>query len=416
MKILFVQKQILYPHDTGAKIRVLNILRHLALQHEITFLCNLRSGEETQLERMRALGLRLETVPARESPRGSLRFYRDLAQNIFSPYPFPISRNYDPVLRARARALVAQESYDLLICDTVFMARHVMDLEVPARILFQHNVEALILQRHAQMGAGRLRSRYMALQWRRMRRFEAGCGRSFDTIIAVSEPDRQTFAREYGWRHVQTIDTAVDVDYFRPNGTPEQADHVVFVGSLDWLPNQDGVAFFVDRVWPLVRRAKPQAVFQIVGRYPPRNVRRLQHVDGVEVVGTVPDIRPYLAAAAVVVVPLLVGGGTRIKIFEALAMGKAVVSTTIGAEGLPVTSGDHLLVADAPSAFAEAVLELLNDANRRARLGQTASRLVNAHYSTEVVARQFEQVCQQTVKDARAGTPSEALALFSGRS
>jgi glycosyltransferase involved in cell wall biosynthesis len=221
----------------------------------------------------------------------------------------------------------------------------------------------------------------------------------------VSEQDQQTFAREYGWHHVQAIDTAVDVDYFRPNGTAECPDHVLFVGSLDWLPNQDGVTFFVHHVWPLIRRAKPKAVFQIVGRNPPWAVRRLQRVDGVEVVGTVPDVRPYVAGAAVVVVPLLVGGGTRIKIFEALAMGKALVSTTIGAEGLPVTSGDHLLLADNPPEFAEAVLRLLNDSDTRARLGQTANRFVNAHYSTDVVARQFEQICQQTVEDAGAGTP-----------
>ncbi len=384
---------------------MLNVLRHLATRHQITYLCNLRAGEEIELEKMVALGLHLETVPARESRRGSVRFYYELAQNLFSPYPLTISRNYDPALRARAQALVARDAYDLLICDTVVMARHTTDLEVPARILFQHNVDAQLLQRHAQHGAGLLRSRYMAIQWRRMRRFEADCGRHFNTVIAVSEQDQQTFAREYGWHHVQAIDTAVDVDYFRPNGTAERPDHVVFVASLDWLPNQDGVTFFVHHVWPLIRRAKPKAVFQIVGRNPPWAVRRLQRVDGVEVVGTVPDVRPYVAGAAVVVVPLLVGGGTRIKIFEALAMGKALVSTTIGAEGLPVTSGDHLLLADNPPEFAEAVLGLLNDADTRARLGQTANRFVNAHYSTEVVARQFEQICQQTVQNAGVGAP-----------
>lgn len=405
MKILFVQKQILFPHDTGAKIRVLNILRHLGTRHEITFLCGLRPGEEVHLEKMHALGLRLETVPARESPRASLRFYRDLARNLFSPYPFSISRNFDPALRARARALVARESYDLVICDTVFMARQTMDLDVPARLLFQHNVESMIFQRHTQAAAGWLRSRYMALQWRRMRRFEADCGTHFGTIVAVSEQDRQTFAREYGWQHVQAIDTAVDVDYFQPNGTPEQADRIVFIGSLDWLPNQDGVAFFVREVWPLIRRAKPQAIFRIVGRNPARSVRRLARAEGVEVVGTVPDVRPYLAAAPVIVVPLLVGGGTRIKIFEAMAMGKAIVSTSIGAEGLPVRSGEHLLLADTPADFALAVLQLLNDANCRARMGQAASRLVNAHYGSEVVARQFEQICEQTVRAAARPTP-----------
>src|SRR5207249_9321009 len=133
--------------------------------------------------------------------------------------------------------------------------------------------------------------------------------------------------------------------------------------------------YFVQEAWPLIRRARPQARFRIVGRNPPRNVRRLERVEGVEVVGTVPDVRPYLAAASVVVVPLLVGGGTRIKIFEAMAMGKAVVSTRIGAEGLPVNSGEHLLLADSPVDFADAVLQLLNDDAERGRIGQAASRL-----------------------------------------
>src|SRR5262249_25780924 len=196
-----------------------------------------------------------------------------------------------------------------------------------------------------------------------------------------------TFAREYGWHHVQAIDTAVDIEYFRPSQNAEKPDHVVFIGSMDWLPNQDGVAFFVQEGWPLIRRVRPQAVFPVVCPRPPWSVRRLERVPGVEVVGTVPDVRPYLAQAAVVVVPLLVGGGTRIKIFEALAMAKAVVSTTIGAEGLPVTSGEHLLLADGADAFADAVLQLLDDVKLRTRLGQTASRLVQAHYSTEVAAR-----------------------------
>jgi glycosyltransferase involved in cell wall biosynthesis len=245
----------------------------------------------------------------------------------------------------------------------------------------------------------------MALQWRRMRRFEAGCGPAFDAVVAVSEQDRQTFAKEYGWQHVQAIDTAVDVDYFRPNGTVEQPDQVVFIGSLDWMPNQGGVAFFVNEVWPLIRRAKPQATFRIVGRNPSRNVRRLERTPGVEVVGTVPDVRPHLAAAAVVVVPLLVGSGTRIKIFEAMAMGKALVSTSIGAEGLPVSSGEHLLLADSPPDFAEAVIQLLDNSDRRVRLGKAASHLVNANYGTETVARQFEQICEQTVQ---ATSPSQS--------
>ncbi|HEV3260591.1 MAG TPA: glycosyltransferase [Gemmataceae bacterium] len=415
MRILSLHKQILFPRDTGGKIRVLNIVEQLARRHDMTFLCNLRDGEEAYLEQMQALGMRLETVPMRQSRRGSWRYGRDLALNLLSPYPFTVSRNYEAPLRARAAALVREVPYDLLICDTVVMARHVTDLAVPARILFQRNVEAQLLQRHAQTSAGWLRRRYMALQWRRMRRFEGACGRSFDAVIAVSEADRQTFAREYGWRHVRAIDTGVDVHYFKPGETGEQPGRVLFVGSLDWLPNQEGVDFFVHQVWPAVLRAHPAATFQIVGRNPAGGMRRLARLEGVQVVGTVPDVRPYLSAAQVVVVPLLVGGGTRIKIFEAMAMGKAVVSTTIGAEGLDVEPDKHIVLADSAADLAQAVSGLLDDGAKRRRIGQVAQGLVTEHYSTETVGRQFEQICEETVEQARLAAPAQADPAPQGR-
>jgi glycosyltransferase involved in cell wall biosynthesis len=397
MKILFIHKQILFPHDTGGKIRALNVLRHLARWHDVTYLCNLRPGEEGHVPEMATLGLRIETVMAQQSRPGSWRFYKDLALNLLSPYPFTIVRNYDPRLAARAHALVESRHYDLVICDCPQMALHAMDLKGPVKILFQHNVEAQIFQRHAALSGGRLRSHYMGLQWKKMRRFEAECGKRFDAVIAVSEQDRQTFQRDYAWGHVSAIDTAVDVDYFRLRGNAEQPDRVVFVGSMDWLPNQDGVQYFLRHVWPHIRRARPSATFQVVGRNPPLDVQRLGGVDGVEIVGTVPDVRPYLAEAAVVVVPLLVGGGTRLKIFEAMAMGKAVVSSSIGAEGLPVTAGEHLVLADSSSDFAEAVTRLLDEPRCRLELGKAAHSLVTRRYGSETVARQFEQICQHAV-------------------
>jgi glycosyltransferase involved in cell wall biosynthesis len=172
----------------------------------------------------------------------------------------------------------------------------------------------------------------------------------------------------------------------------------VFVGSMDWLPNQDGVEHFVNRIWPEIREKRPNAAFQVVGRNPPPRVRRLGQAPGVEVVGAVPDVRPYLAEAAVVVVPLLVGGGTRIKIFEAMAVEKAVVSTSLGAEGLELTPGEHIMLADTPSEFAEAVCGLLENADHRARLASAARRLVTANYSVETIARQFDAICRRTVE------------------
>ncbi len=410
MRILFLQNRPLFPANTGGRIRTLNVLRHLARWHDITYLCNAPPGDEQHLLPMRELGLRVEAVPRPETPWGGLRFYAAMARNLLSPLPFNVAKHFDPALRARARDLLASERYDLVICDFLQTALHVLGLEAPATVLFQHNVEAQILRRHAETAPGWLRRRYMARQWRRMRRFEAEAGRRFDTVIAVSEPDRAFFEKEYGWRQVSAIDTGVDTDYFRPAEADGQEDRVLFLGSLDWLPNQEGVKDFVRHVWPLVRRRRPRATFQLVGRNPSREVVTLRAVDGVEVVGTVPDVRPYLAGAAAVVVPLLVGGGTRLKIFEAMAMGKAVVSSTVGCEGLPVTAGEHLLVEDAPAAFADAVVRLLTSPRERAGLGAAARRLVCERFGAEAVARQFDDICRDTLARKAGATPAGARA------
>ncbi len=396
MKILFIHKQILFPHDTGGKIRALNVLRHVARWHDVTYLSNLRPGEENQLPAMKALGLHVETTPARESRRGSPGFYVDLLANLASPRPFTVDRNYDPTLHQRAKELHQREHFDLIICDCVQMARHVEGLEGATTVLFQHNVEAQILQRQARKSRGAM-ARYMALQWKKMDRYESEVGGRFDVVIAVSEPDKLRFESDYGWKHVEAIDTAVDVEYFRPDAVDdvESPDNVVFVGSMDWLPNQEAVHYFVREVWPRIREVRPAARFQVVGRNPTPDIFRLDGVDGVEIVGKVADTRPYLAKAAVSVVPILVGGGTRLKIFEAMAMRKAVVSTTIGAEGLPLTHGTNVVLADSPQAFATEVIGLLESPGRRSELAASAHELVNASFGSMTVARQFDGICSR---------------------
>ncbi|MGQ0634371.1 MAG: glycosyltransferase [Planctomycetaceae bacterium] len=414
LRILFLHKQILFPRDTGGKIRALNVLQHLAADHEITYACNLRPGEEQHLAEMQRLGLRMETVAGEPSRRGSLRFYADAACNVLSRRPFSVNRNYDGRLRARVAELLRDETYDVLICDCAQMVPHARGLRARVNVLFQHNVEAQILQRHAEVAMNPLKRLYMRVEHAKMARFERDCGRHFDRVIAVSERDRQTFEMAYGWKHVAVIDTAVDTDYFQPCGQAQDGDRVTFIGSMDWMPNQDGVKFFVDSVWPLVRQLRPSARFQIVGRSPPAEIAALQRAAGVEVLGGVPDVRPYLRDAAVVVVPLLVGGGTRLKIYEAMASGRAVVSTAIGAEGLPLTPGEHFLQADHAEAFAAAVVNLLEDRALRERLGRTADRFVRDRFGSATVARQFEAICISAL-EARTGPILKEAATLAAR-
>lgn len=406
MKILFLHKQILFPRDTGGKIRVLNLLRHLAQWHEVTYVCNLRPGEESFLPEMNQLGLKVEAVPGETSRRGGVRFLAEAVANLASPRPYAVDRNFDPRVRAKVAELLARERFDLVICDTVQMARHTMGLPLPPTILFQHNVEAQILERHAQVSDGLVRRTYMFDQYRKMRAFERRCGNHFDHVIAVSQQDKEIFRRKYGWKNVDAIDTAVDTDFFQPLPQQERAHRVMFLGSMDWLPNQDGVRFFADEVWPQVIAQQPDAVFQIVGRNPPPGILALGERKGIEVTGSVPDVRPYLAQASIVVVPLLVGGGTRLKIYEAMAMARATVSTTIGAEGLPVQPGTHFLQADTPQAFASDILKLMNDDSLRRNIGEAANAFVRQHYGSETIARQFEAICQKVA--ARPLTASAA--------
>jgi len=400
MKILFIQNRILFPTNTGGRIRTLNVLRYLARWHEVTYLCNLEAGEESHCDAMREVGLKLETVPWKSPALGELKFYFSLALNMFSSLPFNVAKDNNPALRARAQQLAAEENFDLVVCDFIFMVPIAKGLDCRGSLLFQHNVEAQIFQRYVETASNGLRRWVMSRQWKKMIQFEKNAGQYFDAVIAVSDQDREQFRRDYGWNHVHVIDTAVDVEFFQPR--EEENPHcVAFVGSMDWLPNQEGVEWFVRNVWPLLRREHPDAVFRVVGRNPSRQVEALGDVQGVEVLGTVPDVRPYLDQAVVIVTPLLVGGGTRIRIFEAMAMEKSVVSTSIGAEGLKVEDQKHILLADSVADFASAVSRLLTNREERMRIGQAARQLVCEKFAAEAVARQFDAICHEAVLRGR---------------
>jgi glycosyltransferase involved in cell wall biosynthesis len=238
-----------------------------------------------------------------------------------------------------------------------------------------------------------------------MLRYERRTLERFDGVLAVSDADRQTFSGLYPGairQPVHVVPTGVDTEYFAPAATPQPApcgSHLIFTGSMDWLPNEDAMQYFCRDILPLIRAEQPDVTLAIVGRTPTPAVKRLADEHGVTVTGRVDDVRPYMNDAAVYIVPLRIGGGTRLKIFEAMAMGKAVVSTTVGAEGLPVTDGTHVMLADEPRTFAAAVVALLRDPNRRRQLETAARALVVEHYDWSAVA----------------GSLEDALIRFSGR-
>ena len=394
MRILWLKSDLLLPLDKGGKLRTWHLMRHLARRHEITYLAFKEPAQPAaDVDGMREVARCVETVDRAEPAKGTLRFYADAALHLLDPLPYAVGKYRSRAFKSRLRTLLASRSFDLIVCDFLVPAVNLPDqLPCPA-VIFTHNVESEIWRRHAETSHGAIARLLYGAQYARMLRFEARTLSRFDGVLAVSDADRRTFDALYPGairRPVHVVPTGVDTDYFAPAPSEAASRELVFTGSMDWLPNEDAMQYFCRDILPLIRAEEPGVHLSIVGRAPTPAVKRLADEHGVHVTGRVDDVRPYIKEAAVYVVPLRIGGGTRLKIFEAMSMGKAVVSTTIGAEGLPVTDGEHVMLADQPASFARAVIELMRDAGRRARLEAAARALVVERYDWSAVAGELE--------------------------
>ncbi len=398
MRILWLKTELLHPLDKGGKIRTYHMLRGLREHAQVTYL-TLDDGTAAPDAwiKAREYSDELIIVPFSPPAKGTPAYYAALLRNLASRLPYAVARFRSPAMRDAIARAVRDRRVDLVVCDFLVPAVNVpVGLGVRS-VLFQHNVEAAIWARHAQVARSFVMRAYMGEQWRRMRAFEQRECRRFDHVIAVSELDRDTFRDGYGLTSVSAIPTGVDVDFFHPSPTVVTVPtEIVFVGSMDWMPNSDAVTWFCTDILPLVRDQIPEVQLTIVGRDPRPDVQELaSRVPGVTVTGTVPDVRPYLERSAIVVVPLRVGGGTRLKIFEAMAMEKAIVSTRIGAEGLPVQDEVELLLADDARSFATAVVRLLQDHATARRLGETAAARVRQDFGWASVTEQFTALCER---------------------
>jgi sugar transferase (PEP-CTERM/EpsH1 system associated) len=412
VKILWLNAGLLLPLDKGGKLRTWHLMRHLARRHEITFL-SFSDPSQTRADRegMREVCSRLETVPRTDPAKGTLRFYADAASYLLDATPYAVAKYRSKAYADRVRQLLDRDRFDAVVCDFLPPVANLPDRLPCPSILFTHNVEAEIWRRHAETAANPVSKGLLTRQWRRMLRFERDALARFDLVLAVSDADGRTFERLYPdalRRPVHVVQTGVDTEYFRPWPAAPKPAHLVFTGSMDWLPNEDGMLHFAREIFPLIRREEPRATLRVIGRSPTPAVRRLAEDPAIDVTGRVEDVRPHVAAGAVYVVPLRIGGGTRLKIFEAMAMAKAVVSTTVGAEGLPVADGENIAIADAPAVFARAVLRLLRDAGAREGLERAARRLVVARYDWSAVAHDFEDALARVRTSRAASVPGPA--------
>lgn len=413
MRILWLKTELLHPVDRGGRIRTYAMLRALLKDHDITYaaLDDGRSAPDAA-SLAREYATDVVTFPHPSPTRRSVGFALQVARNLASPLPFSAWRFRSPAMRQWVESASRARRYDVIVADFLFPTVNLPDSSATPVVLFQHNVESVIWRRLAETASGPARW-YYGLQHRRMLEYERAQCRALDGVIAVSDADADTMRSLYGVSDIGVVPTGVDTEYFQPSPARDAAGgDIVFLGAMDWLPNEDGAAFLLNDIMPLVRRRLPDARVTIVGRNPSAELqRRARGEPGVTVTGTVPDVRPFLENASVFVVPLRIGGGTRLKIYEGMAMELPVVSTTIGAEGLPVENGEHLLIADGATAMAEAIGDILTDPARGSRLGRQAARLVRERYSWQRSADRFATLCQDAVlrHDHQAPSPVPSL-------
>jgi glycosyltransferase involved in cell wall biosynthesis len=390
VKILWVKTDFLHPTTRGGQIRTLETIKRLHARHEVHYVAYDNPAQPEGLQRAHEYCAHAYPLKLDVPPRRSFKFGGQLIANLFSPLPLSITRYCSLAMRDQIGKLVSTIPFDSLVCDFLSPAPNFPDMSKV--VLFQHNVETMIWRRHVEQSPDPLRKAYFQMQADRMFNCERDMCRAAARVIAVSPQDSAMMKQMFGVEPF-SVPTGVDLDYFRrPADAPKKAD-IVFVGSMDWLPNSDGVNYFVSEVMPLVWRNKPDCTVAIVGRAPAPDILALAKNDRrITVTGTVPDVRPWMWGASIAVVPLRIGGGTRLKIYEAMAAGTATVSTTIGAEGLDITHPENIRLADTPHAFANQCLTLLSDGAQRESLAAAALQLVTSRYSWDAITGEFEKL------------------------
>jgi glycosyltransferase involved in cell wall biosynthesis len=408
LKILWAKANKILPVHSGGDIRSYNIARQLAAQHDLTFF----SYHDGAPDRVYEKALREHfpgavcvcTGERRDTP---LRRGLDYVTRFSCQAPYAVSRFASRAVELQLKRWYAEQAFDVGVCDFLDAAVNFpKELNIPT-VLFQHNVESEIWRRYATNGSSGFKKVVYGLEFSKMQRYEQEMVRRFHHVIAVSEHDKRLMSAWVDAARLTVVPTGVDTERFRPlPKLGQEKPLVVFVGAMDWEPNVDAVEYFCSEIWPGILATVPNAHFRIVGRNPGAKVWQLA-CSSVEVTGRVPSVVDHLREAALVVVPLRIGGGTRIKIYEAMAVGRAVVSTTVGAEGLDVHHGQNILLADTPGNFAESVVTLLRGAEARGRLERAAAELA-ANYGWPLIGAKFAQILQGVIGESLKAAPHHA--------
>lgn len=392
MKLLYLAQRVPYPPDRGDKIITFHQVQHLARNHEVLVGCLAQDDADLEnASRLRSIVSEVHAV--RLSPmRAKLRALRSLALG----EPFTVGYFCERELHEYTRSLVAEGSLDAIITFCSGVAQFAERACNVPRIIHFCDLDSLKWKQYAVTAMPPARWIY-ALESRRLLEYERRLARTFDYSLVCTPKELEDFQRLVASERVACVPNGVDVEYFRPTDTTKDELSLVFTGVMDYLPNVDAAKWFCQEILPLVRQRRPRVTFTICGARPTPAVKALAAAGGIAVTGSVPDVRPYLAKAAVAVVPVRIARGIQNKVLEAMAMGLPVVTTTRAFEGIDAVSGTDLLAADKPEEFADLVSRLLDDPRWRAQMGRAARARIEQSYRWEVPLGQLDAILDQTI-------------------
>jgi glycosyltransferase involved in cell wall biosynthesis len=398
MKILAVTTRSPYPLHEGRALRTFNILREIARSHEIHLATFLQAQEELDgLHEMRAFCADVHAEPLyMDSPRRELAV--DLAADLVSRAPILATKYRRASMRAKLGEWLRTRNFDVLHLDMLHLGDYAAIAGETPVVLVEHNVEAVIIERRIETTKNPLARAYLRYQHGKLAAYEKRICQSVDEVVTVSDLDSEQLRGLAPGGSYTAVPNGVDSGYFASRSIPKKPGALVYVGGLNWFPNLDAIRFFTAEILPLIAQRVPEVSLTVVGKLPGEAVAaEFRHLPNVRLTGTVDDVRPYIDAASAYVVPLRIGGGTRLKILDALSMSSALVSTSVGCEGLDVTPGEHLRVADDPRAFADAVVNVLSNPESARAMGAAGRARVCSHYDWPSIARRHEAVYARAI-------------------
>ena len=401
MNLLFLSTRSPYPLISGHSLRTYHILKGAAQNHNVTFVTFVQLPEhELKKENLDHLKSFCKAVYPFEIPADLSRITlaKMLFLNLFSSLPF-VAQKYDaPLMRQKIREIIQTEHIDLVHVDLLPLTAYINEFEHLPKILVNHNVESIRLYRWFRTEPNPVKKAYLGIQWLKLRSFERSAMNKFDGCVVVSGIDKELLLKMGVRSKLFVVPNGTNTKFFTPHNGKVVENSVLWIGHMDVHTNKDAVLYFWKDIYPILKRKYPEVKMTFVGTAPPKEIAAASKLDGhVRATGFVGDIRPYIDEAAVMVVPIRIGSGTRLKILDAMAMGKAIVSTSVGCEGLNVNDGKDIVIADDPENFAVKTIELLKSADKRVNLEKNALELAKT-YDWDLITQRQEAVYRDVMR------------------